>query len=197
MSRLDPEDRRLLEEAFADVDPIKPADTVEPVSREELDRLAMQNRREAAITDKQHDRNFLTTTQPKLLDPYAELAYKQDGVQTGVFKALRLGQYEARYVLDLHRHTVEQAREALFSFIYDAIQRQERCVLLLHGRGVKAEKPALLKSYCYHWLPQFPEVLAFHSAQKRDGGTGALYILLKKSDEASETNRETYAKRGQ
>ena len=195
MSRLNPEDQRLLEEAFADVEPIGESDKIDANAAQELDKLAMQNRRLAAQTDKQHDQNFLTTTQPKLVDPYAELAYKRDGVQTGVFKALRQGQYEARYVLDLHRHTVEKARVEVFEFIHDALKRQERCVMILHGRGVKAEKPALLKSYINHWLPQFDEVLAFHSAQKRDGGTGAVYILLKKSEEASETNREIYSRR--
>jgi len=40
-----------------------------------------------------------------------------------------------------------------------------------------------------------PEVLAFHSAQKRDGGTGAVYVMLKKSDDAKQDNRERYGVR--
>ena len=46
-----------------------------------------------------------------------------------------------------------------------------------------------------HWLPQISEVLAFHSAQRHHGGTGAVYILLKKSDTKRKENLEKHQRR--
>ncbi|NQD38167.1 DNA endonuclease SmrA [Permianibacter sp. IMCC34836] len=180
---------------LADVTPLASDAEVAVSSAPDLDAIALEARRLAAITDRQHDSNFLSTAEPPLVDPYAEIGYRHDGVQLGVYQALRGGKYESRYVLDLHRRTVEQARNDVFHFIQDAVKREQRCVLILHGRGVRAPIPALLKSYVNVWLQQLPDVLAFHSAQKRDGGTGALYVLLKKSDDAKQENRERFGTR--
>lgn len=180
---------------IANVTPLPVEAEVAVSSAPELDAAAIEARRLAAITDQKHDRNYLSTTEPPLVDPYAEIGYRHDGVQHGVYQALRQGKYESRYVLDLHRRTVEQARKDVFDFIHDAVKREQRCVLILHGRGVRAPIPALLKSYVNVWLQQMPEVLAFHSAQKRDGGTGAVYVMLKKSDDAKQDNRERYGVR--
>ena len=190
-----PDERDLFLAEMADVTPLPVEAAVAVTTEPELDAAAIEARRVAAITDKQHDSNYLATTEPPLVDPYAEIGYRHDGVQLGVYQALRGGKYESRYVLDLHRRTVEQARKDVFDFIHDAIKREQRCVLVLHGRGVRAPIPALLKSYVNVWLQQMPEVLAFHSAQKRDGGTGAVYVLLKKSEDAKQDNRERYGVR--
>lgn len=180
---------------LADVKPLPAEPEVALSTAPTLDAAAVEARRVAAITDQKHDSNYLSTTEPPLVDPYAEIGYRHDGVQLGVFQVLRQGKYETRYVLDLHRRTVEQARKDVFDFIHDAVKREQRCVLILHGRGVRAPIPALLKSYVNVWLQQMPEVLAFHSAQKRDGGTGAVYVMLKKSDDAKQDNRERYGAR--
>lgn len=190
-----PDDRELFLAEIADVTPLPAEAEVNVNTAPELDTVALEARRLAAITDRQHDSNFLSTTEPPLVDPYAEIGYRHDGVQLGVYQALRGGKYESRYVLDLHRRTVEQSRKDVFEFIHDAVKREQRCVLILHGRGIRAPIPALLKSYVNVWLQQMPEVLAFHSAQKRDGGTGAVYVLLKKSEDAKQDNRERYGVR--
>ena len=54
---------------------------------------------------------------------------------------------------------------------------------------------ALLKSCVALWLPQFEEVLAFHSAPRHMGGTGATCVLLRKSDRARQENFEKHSKR--
>jgi DNA-nicking Smr family endonuclease len=66
-----------------------------------------------------------------------------------------------------------------------------RSALISHGkgRGNKDGKP-LLKSYLARWLPMFPEIMAFHSAQKWHGGAGAVYLLLRKSEKQKEKTRE-------
>mgnify|MGYP000196595392 FL=1 len=122
------------------------------------------------------------------VDPLAYLEFVRPGVQHGVYKNLRLGKYEIQLRLDLHRHTVEQARNALWHFVDDCHKHGVRCALVTHGKGEGREQPARLKSCVNHWLRQFDQVLAFHSAQKTHGGVGATYILVKKDSAA---RRET------
>ncbi len=122
------------------------------------------------------------------VDPLAYLEFVRPGVQHGVYKNLRLGKYEIQSRLDLHRHTVEQARNALWHFVDDCHKHGVRCALVTHGKGEGREQPARLKSCVNHWLRQFDQVLAFHSAKKTHGGVGATYILVKKDSSA---RRET------
>jgi DNA-nicking Smr family endonuclease len=121
------------------------------------------------------------------------LAYRRDGVQHGVYKKLRMGHYQIDASLDLHRMFVEEARREVFSFINDCRQYDLRVVTILHGKGDRnPDNIATLKSHLAVWLPQIDEVLAFHSALKQHGGTGAVYVMLKKSIKAKQTNREEY-----
>jgi len=151
-------------------------------------------RRKAAQLEMQADGNFLDpeTVIPQVaaLDP---LAFSRPGVQHGVYKNLRLGKYEIQSRLDLHRHNVEQARKALWGFVDDCQKHGVRCALITHGKGEGRERPAVLKSCVNHWLKQFDEVLAFHSAQKIHGGMGATYVLIKKSSAARQNTSEKLA----
>ena len=52
------------------------------------------------------------------------------------------------------------------------------------------QEQAMIKRYLARWLPLFKEVMAFHSAQGFHGGTGAVYVLLRKSEKAKERVRE-------
>ncbi|MDA9240580.1 DNA endonuclease SmrA [bacterium] len=148
-------------------------------------------RRQAAQLEMQSDGNFLDPDsiieQVAALDP---LAFSRPGVQHGVYKNLRMGKYEIQSRLDLHRHTVEQARTALWRFVDDCQQHAVRCALITHGKGEGRERPAILKSCVNHWLKQFDQVLAFHTAQKHHGGLGAIYVLIKKSSAARQNTSE-------
>jgi DNA-nicking Smr family endonuclease len=114
--------------------------------------------------------------------PLGVLSFQRPGVQHSVFKRLRLGRCAIEACLDLHGMTVEQARVAVIEFVRDCLLRDIRCALINHGKGEGRQQPAVLKSCVAHWLPQLAEVLAFHSAQNNQGGVGATYIMLKKSD---------------
>ncbi|WP_232347311.1 DNA endonuclease SmrA [Edwardsiella ictaluri] len=122
-------------------------------------------------------------------------ALKREGIQDGVYRKLRLGKYALQAVLDLHRHTLIEARTALLQFVADCIARDVRTALVLHGKGERSQPQALLKSYVSAWLPQIPDVMAIHSADRRHGGSGALYILLRKSERRKADNRERHQKR--
>jgi len=107
--------------------------------------------------------------------------FARSGVQLKRQKQLRQGKVTIEDQHDLHGLTIDHAREDLQAFIQFAQQHQMRCVLLVHGKGYRAnsEQP-ILKNKVNSWLRQHPDVLAFSSAQPKDGGTGAVYILIKK-----------------
>lgn len=152
-------------------------------------------RRKAAERLLARDPNFLSTENIPLVDPHAELSFLRPGVQYGVFKRLRLGDYPVETRLDLHGLTVEQARVAVFQLVRDCLKHDVRVCLLSHGRGVGRKPPALLKSCVACWLPQLEDVLAFHSAPHRLGGTGATVVLLRKSERARQENFEAFSRR--
>lgn len=151
----------------------------------------IQQRRKAAQSEFVDDVNMLDPiTVIKQVDPLAFLEYQRPGVQHGVYKNLRMGKYEIQSRLDLHRHTVEQARNSLKRFVEDCYQHSIRCALITHGKGEVRQEPAKLKSCVNHWLRQFDQVLAFHSAQKQHGGLGATYVLIKKDKSAKQRTAE-------
>jgi DNA-nicking Smr family endonuclease len=154
-------------------------------------------RREAAQLEVQDEGNFLDPDsiieQVASLDP---LEFSRPGVQHGVYKNLRMGKYEIQSRLDLHRHTVEQARTALWNFVDDCQKHSVRCALITHGKGEHLARPAVLKSCVNHWLKQFDQVLAFHTAQKYHGGLGATYVLIKKGSAARQNTSEKLEQAG-
>ena len=141
-------------------------------------------RQEAAQRDKRVDPNFLAMEPLVFVAPTAVLSWKKDGVQDGVCRKLRMGKYVAERMLDLHQMTVVEARQAVFNFMQTSHQQGARTVLILHGKGSTSPEPAKLKSYLNHWLPELPMTLAFHSALPQHGGTGAVYVLIKKNPTA-------------
>ncbi len=138
------------------------------------------------------DPNRLTLGEVKPVEPLAVLEWKQDGVQNAVFDKLRRGDYAIEASLDLHRKTVKEARELLHHFLLNAQAQAQRCVLLSPGKGELSPTPGRLKSYVAHWLTEHDQIIAFCSAQRRHGGVGAVYALLKKSRTEKEQNRERY-----
>jgi DNA-nicking Smr family endonuclease len=188
----------LFTEAMTDVVPLKRERRVDiaPKSRNDRD-TALEHRRRAASELPQSDQNTLTDTAVRPLDAWYVLAFQRPGVQNGVFRKLKQGRYEAESRLDLHRMTAEIARRAVFEFIEECQQLGLRSVLVIHGKGeskADQERSSILKGCVDHWLRELPIVQAFHSAQPRHGGTGAAYVLLRKSEQAKRENREKFAK---
>lgn len=190
------EDSAAFLEAMKDVSPLKAADNKITHLSPKTPNDAQRARRQAAETDLEEDINYLASEHVELVDPKDQLAYKRDGVQEGVFKNLRLGKYELDTSINLQGKRLMEARQELFKGIRDCHQRGLRTLLLQHGMGLNSKPhPALLKSYVNKWLTQMPEVLAFHSALKHQGGYGACYVLLRKNQEQKLDNRERHAKR--
>ena len=107
------------------------------------------------------------------------LEFRRDGIQHRLFQELQRGVIKPESTLDLHGLRVAEARRELAQFIPWCAQRGYRCVRIIHGKGQgSAEQQPILKQKINQWLPQRKEVLAFVSAPRWDGGTGAVYVLL-------------------
>lgn len=185
------EDETQFAEQMAGVTPLKSRGRVPMVTSRAPDPGLQQRRLAATAQSGGHD-NFLSTEYAPQLGPHDIISFVRPGVQHGVFGKLRRGRYQPEATLDLHRHTVEEARSALWDFLQQSTAYQLRTVMVLHGKGDRAPRAGVLKSFVAHWLQDIPLVLAYHSAQPYHGGAGALYVLLKKSDKASDSNRERF-----
>ena len=141
------------------------------------------------------DPNPLTLGDVPTVAPRDVLEWKKDGVQNAVFSRLKQGHYPVEGSLDLHRLSVREAREAVYKFFRLAEAKRWRTVLIAHGRGEQSATPARLKSYVAHWLGQMTNVIAYASADRRQGGTGAVLVLLRKSAAAREENRESFGQK--
>jgi len=189
-------DSELFFEEMGDVEPLKSRDKAHLDAQKEITPGHLV-RRVTAVTEKAVDDNHLTSADHvEILKSNDVLEYKQDGIQHGVYKKLRMGRYPVEARLDLHRMTVEEARREVFRFINDCMKYDLRTVIILHGKGDRnPDKKALLKSHLAKWLPDMEDVMAFHSAQKHHGGTGAVYVLLRKSENDRQANRERHGLR--
>lgn len=109
------------------------------------------------------------------------LSYSIPSLPTKRLRELKNGliPWEAR--LDLHGLKADNARQALCQFVMTQSENNKRCLLIIHGKGGHEGAPPVIKNLVNRWLPQLNEILAFHSAQAKDGGQGAVYVLLKRN----------------
>ena len=111
-----------------------------------------------------------------------DAAFARAGVATHILRRLHRGDWPAQATLDLHGMTRDQARSALVEFLGRAAVNANRCVRVVHGKGIGSlNQTPVLKSLVRRWLEQMGQVLAFVPARAEDGGTGALIVLLRQS----------------
>jgi DNA-nicking Smr family endonuclease len=105
------------------------------------------------------------------------------GLHPSILSKLRKGRFSIQAHLDLHGLTLVEAKEAVAEFIAEARALKHRCILLIHGRGLRSKDqiPVLKKKLGDILLtqPVKRHILAFTSARPVDGGAGASYVLLR------------------
>jgi DNA-nicking Smr family endonuclease len=107
------------------------------------------------------------------------LSYTAPGLQHNVLKKLRKGQFGLDAEIDLHGLNSNDAKRQLLHFLHDCVKNGCRCVHIVHGKGYRsAENHPVLKNNLNLWLRQHKDVQAFCSAPPKDGGTGAVFVLL-------------------
>ena len=176
---------------------------VTPLKREPRERLVkteavdVRQRRQSAIQSGARSDNHLSDDGVPPLDAWYVLEFKRPGIQNGVYRKLRLGHYDIEARLDLHRFTVAEARSEIWSFFKEARRLGLRTLLITHGKGFGNKEKSgsgVLKGYVNRWLRDVEHVQAFHSAQPQHGGTGSVYVLLRKSEDKKRENRERFMK---
>jgi DNA-nicking Smr family endonuclease len=175
-----------------DIIPLKNSNIVALENIPLASEAAMEYRRKSAVTETVQEIHEFTSQFVKYLDPNDLVGFKKDGVQYGVYAKVKHGEYQIRARLDLHKHTLEQARSHTQNFLNYCYDRGFRFIIIVHGKGEFTSPKAFLKSHVYSWMKQSELVLAAHSAMPYHGGAGALYVLLKKNNELKSENRQKY-----
>ena len=165
----------LFRQAMHDVAPLKPDNRVrhKPAPRKPPVQRAKS---EPAMFEERFTRGMLEEECPDHLN-----FERAGGAQKSMLKKLRNGKLSVESTLDLHGLSVEEARLQLAGFLDVCRQSGYRHVIIIHGKGFRSQSKPVIKPMVNRWLRQADEVLAFCSAQPKDGGTGAVYVLLRKT----------------
>jgi DNA-nicking Smr family endonuclease len=114
---------------------------------------------------------------------YDSLNFLSAGLQNNVLKKLRRGYFGVDAEIDLHGLTGYDAKRQLLHFLHSSVQDGCRCVHIVHGKGYRSQDNLpVIKNELNQWLRQHQDVQAFCSASPKDGGTGAVFVLLRLSD---------------
>ena len=170
----DEDDKQLFREAVRDVRPIRAparaAGARKPSARARFTRAE----RAAVLID-----SLKAPTDDAGIETGEELSFHRPGVQDTVLRKLRRGQYRVEAEIDLHGLTLREARSELSAFLAECLARQVQCVRIVHGKGLRSgNRGPVLKGAVNRILQRTGPVIAFCSARRVDGGTGALYVLL-------------------
>ena len=115
----------------------------------------------------------------EITDTGDEISFRRIGVQDSVMRKLKRGEYRVEEVCDLHGLRVDEAKAALREFLADALAHHLRCVRIIHGKGMNSgPRGPVIKTAVNMILRKTGPVLAFTSARRVDGGTGAINVLL-------------------
>ena len=178
-NKISEEESLSFRDEVADVRPLVADKRVETVK----EKPSPKPRRKQDYSDTQDSTNINMMSDPADLRDVAIddiLFFARTGFQQKVQKKLRRGEFPIEDELDLHGYTVAEAKTAIQDFLYECKRQHIRYIRIIHGKGYRSEqKIPVLKTHVAYWLPQHSDVLAFSSAQSKDGGTGALYVLLK------------------
>ncbi len=164
-----PDERALFEEAFTETRPMKRVTKPKPPAAP-----AIPSAR--AVADKARDNG--------------------GGLDGRTSERLRRGVLDPEARLDLHGYTEKDAHRALLVFLRSAQSRGLKLVLVVTGKGGRAPQAhepfdleldrrsrGVLKTSVPRWLkePGFAFLIAgARDAHRRHGGTGALYVYLRK-----------------
>lgn len=178
MTDISPEDKALFRRHVQTVEPLEKDNPI--IQRPQKASSHHAQQKYAAVLLRKKD-YFLSDYISNTVHSHTVLSYTKPGVSDKHLKELQRGLISFDAKLDLHGFKIEAAREALCDFIQIQSAINKRCVLIIHGKGGHEGAPPLIKNHINRWLPQFDEILAFHSALPKHGGQGAVYVLLKRS----------------
>ena len=113
-------------------------------------------------------------------DNAGSMRFHRPSVGRRTMRNLARGRFSVQSEIDLHGMTVAEAKPRLAEFIKHCASNGCVCVRVVHGKGLgSGQRGPVLKNGVNRWLRQWDSVLAFVSARQVDGGTGAVYVLLR------------------
>jgi DNA-nicking Smr family endonuclease len=114
-------------------------------------------------------------------DGESDVSFAAHGVDRREIQKLKRGEYIAADRYDLHGLTANAASAAVTQFLDTSRRHGHRCVCIVHGRGLRSPGGvAVLKTLVRALLRSHGGVLAFADAPRSDGGSGAVYLLLRR-----------------
>lgn len=172
VSKLSEEDKLLFAQAI---------EGVLPINRSEKAELARPK-----LKVKRSKKRHIELIEPENIElveavsAHQSLLFHKKGVRPQDLSRLRKGEFHIQARLDLHGDTEDVAQQRLLQFVQQAYQAKYRFALIIHGKGYNSDTdyPAL-KNLVNQNLRGLSSIIAFCSAQQKDGGTGAVYIMLK------------------
>jgi DNA-nicking Smr family endonuclease len=186
---LSPEDRRLWQHVAGQIKPLTGRDRLhsraaelirEELAEEPAGRPASPQKRRAGSAPGPAAKAAPATR----AKPPGPLSHgSRDGLDRRKAERLSRGKLPIEASLDLHGLRQADAHRRLESFLAEAQAAGKRCVLVVTGKGLHKEAAGVLRTAVPRWLNEAPNrarVLSFDYAQQKHGGTGALYVLLRR-----------------
>jgi DNA-nicking Smr family endonuclease len=187
---LSPEDQRLWHHVAGQIKPLTGRERLHSRAAELLHdamsdapsaRPPAPQKRRAGSGAASHAATPATLPRPK---PPAPLSHgSRDGLDRRKAERLSRGKLPIEASLDLHGLRQVEAHRRLEVFLAESQAAGKRCVLVVTGKGLHKEEAGVLRSAVPRWLNEAPNrarVLSFDYAQPKHGGSGALYVLLRR-----------------
>lgn len=174
------EDTELFRRAMSDAKPLKSEKRAAPP-----DRKPKPGRRKSRDELSQGSKPvFQTTAGPESLqvdDADDSMRFSRPSVGRRTMRKLARGGYRVEAEMDLHGMTVAEAEPRLAEFIGHCAAGGKECVRIVHGKGLgSGTRGPVLKRSVNRWLRGRDTVLAFVPSRQVDGGSGAVYVLLRR-----------------
>ena len=107
------------------------------------------------------------------------ISFSKSGLQHQKLKKLRKNKKKAEATLDLHGLTSDEAIHTTDLFLQRCKKKGLKNLCIIHGKGnYSIDNKPVLKNIINHFLRQHPLVIAFHSANADQGGTGAVMVFI-------------------
>lgn len=176
------DDGGLFRQMMSDVEPLPSKKSAENQRPPEKPRRKSAPHSIASNTSDSANSGFIAREHLPDIGPEETLFFARSGLQHRLLRQLKRGELRPEEQLDLHGQTIAQAGQYLAQFLDEMQNNGRRSVCVVHGKGHRStEGRPVLKAQINQWLRDTPAVLAFSSAQPKDGGMGAVYVLLRRS----------------
>ncbi len=128
------------------------------------------------------------STYSKFLDDF-----ENGGIDKSTLRKFKREEFRVEAVLDLHGLTEDEAFAKVDSFIPQSYALGRRCVMIITGKGIRVHPDedifaakGVLRKQVPQWLNMArlrAMILIYKHPSEKMGGSGALYILLRRNKE--------------